>query len=53
MSNQLALIQKDLAEQLAPAKEILPSHVSFENLPAPPPWRWPTIKTCLAPTARA
>ncbi|ASM31329.1 TPA: recombinase RecT [Serratia marcescens] len=31
MSNQLALIQKDLAEQLAPAKEILPSHVSFEK----------------------
>lgn len=31
MTNQLALIQKDLAEQLAPAKEILPSHVSFEK----------------------
>ena len=31
MSNQLALIQKDLAEQLAPAKAILPSHVSFEK----------------------
>lgn len=31
MTNQLALIQKDLAEQLAPAKAILPSHVSFEK----------------------
>ncbi|MBN5377865.1 recombinase RecT [Serratia marcescens] len=31
MSNQLAMIQKDLAEQLAPAKAILPSHVSFEK----------------------
>ena len=31
MTNQLALIQKDLAAELAPAKEILPSHVSFEK----------------------
>ena len=31
MSNQLAMIQKDTAEQLAPAKAILPSHVSFEK----------------------
>jgi recombinase, phage RecT family len=31
MTNQLALIQKDLAEQLAPAKAILPSHVSFDK----------------------
>lgn len=31
MTNQLALIQKDLAAELAPAKNILPSHVSFEK----------------------
>lgn len=31
MTNQLALIQRDLAAELAPAKDILPSHVSFEK----------------------